>query len=471
MSRHAKTMDAYIRVSRRAGREGDSFQSPEIQAEKIALWAKLHDVTILETHREIDVSGKKFQRPKLDRAMRRIESGATGGLAVMNVKRFGRNLLDGLQTIKRIQDVDGSFASVEDGLDISTDEGRLVLGIMLSMGEFELSRITAASKLSQSRTIRAGKHFRAGIGFAKDENGKLIPGPDADGIRALYPLRADALGWAEIARRLQAEHPRSDGVVWDPSVLPKLIQNPTYKGDAFHGEHRKVGAHEALVSPELWEAAQSPRAPRGQRNGEGGALLQGLIRCASCRYRMKPGHGGKGVPTYRCVGKSGTGRCSSQVAISRHLIDAHVEAEFLARYGDIELAGQEATSALQASTDRVASLERQKDDLADPKVHADLGHENWTSMLSDLNDQLAEAREAQKAARADVLGQAVPDADIWSELSTDERRRVLAQGLDCVMLRRGSTVASRSLILWRGEAPDDLPRRGLAPAPLRPFDW
>jgi hypothetical protein len=341
---------------------------------------------------------------------------------------------------------------------------------MLSMGEFELSRITAASKLAQSRTIRRGVHFQATIGLVKGEDGVLVLGPDAEAVRVLFRMRAEAVGWAEISRRLNAEYPRSDGVQWQPSVLPKLVQSPVYKGEAFHGEHRNVDAHVQLVTPELWAAAQNPRAPRGARNGDG-ALLQGLIRCASCRYTMKPDTGGKGTPTYRCTQHSGAGRCATPSAVSRHLIDAHVEAEFLRRYGGIELAGQEATSALQAASAEVATLERQLDELADPRLHRLYGHEKLISMGEQVAGDLEEARQAQRTARQDVFGLDVPSADIWAELSTAERRRVLAEGLDCVMLRRGSSVADRSLILWRGEAPDKLPRRGLAPAPLVAFDW
>jgi hypothetical protein len=51
------TADGYIRVSRRAGREGDSFISPEVQRKKIADWAKLHEVEIVQWWEEIDQSG------------------------------------------------------------------------------------------------------------------------------------------------------------------------------------------------------------------------------------------------------------------------------------------------------------------------------------------------------------------------------------------------------------------------------
>ena len=43
-----------------AGREGESFISPEVQRKKIADWAKLHDVEIVQWWEEIDQSGAKL---------------------------------------------------------------------------------------------------------------------------------------------------------------------------------------------------------------------------------------------------------------------------------------------------------------------------------------------------------------------------------------------------------------------------
>jgi DNA invertase Pin-like site-specific DNA recombinase len=57
-----ETADGYIRVSRRAGREGESFISPELQRKKIEEWAKLHEVEVLAWWEEIDQSGAKFER-------------------------------------------------------------------------------------------------------------------------------------------------------------------------------------------------------------------------------------------------------------------------------------------------------------------------------------------------------------------------------------------------------------------------
>ena len=59
---------------------------------------------------------------------------------------------------------------------------------------------------------------------------------------------------------------------------------------------------------------------------------------------------------------------------------------------------------------------------------------------------------------------------LWPDLSTQDRRQQLAAGIDAIMLRRGRDIAARTLILWAGEAPDDLPARGRR-VPLASFAW
>jgi len=57
---------------------------------------------------------------------------------VTKLDRFGRSLAHGLEAIDRIRRAGGVFVSVQDGLDLTTDTGKLVMRIMLTMAEFEL---------------------------------------------------------------------------------------------------------------------------------------------------------------------------------------------------------------------------------------------------------------------------------------------------------------------------------------------
>src|SRR6185437_3005542 len=96
------TADGYIRVSRRAGREGESFIAPEVQRKKIADWAALHGVEIVRWWEELDQSGAKLARPIFQEALGRCERGETGGIVVARLDRFARSAVDALESIKRL---------------------------------------------------------------------------------------------------------------------------------------------------------------------------------------------------------------------------------------------------------------------------------------------------------------------------------------------------------------------------------
>ena len=86
----ARIADGYIRVSRRGGREGESFISPDVQREKIATWAKAHGIEIIHWWEEIDQSGAKLDRPMFQEALARCERGETAGIVVARLDRFAQ---------------------------------------------------------------------------------------------------------------------------------------------------------------------------------------------------------------------------------------------------------------------------------------------------------------------------------------------------------------------------------------------
>src|SRR5712691_8936537 len=135
------TADGYIRVSRRAGREGESFISPEIQRQRIEAWAQANDVQIVRFWEELDQSGAKRNRPMFQEALARCERGETGGIVVAKLDRFARSAVDALESIKRLNEAGARLVSVEAGFDGSTPMGRFAIGILTLIAELELERI------------------------------------------------------------------------------------------------------------------------------------------------------------------------------------------------------------------------------------------------------------------------------------------------------------------------------------------
>src|SRR5213594_2280029 len=173
---NALTADGYVRVSRRAGREGESFISPEVQRQKIEAWAKAHDVKIVQWWEELDQSGAKRERPMFQEALARCERGETGGIIVAKLDRFARSAIDALGSIKRLNEAGARLVSVEDNFDGSTPMGRFAIGILSLIAELELERIKENWQTAISEAVNRGVHISRWppTGYKRDESGRLV---------------------------------------------------------------------------------------------------------------------------------------------------------------------------------------------------------------------------------------------------------------------------------------------------------
>src|SRR5947208_6157779 len=172
----ARIADGYIRVSRRGGREGESFISPEVQRKKIAAWAKLHEVEVVAWWEEIDQSGAKLERPLFQQALERCERGESGGIIVARLDRFARSAVDALTSIRRLTDAGARLVSVEDNFDGSTPMGRFAIGILTLIAELELERIKENWTSAVTNAVGRGIHIsgRIPVGYTRNSKSKKL---------------------------------------------------------------------------------------------------------------------------------------------------------------------------------------------------------------------------------------------------------------------------------------------------------
>jgi site-specific DNA recombinase len=276
------TADGYIRVSRRAGREGESFISPKVQRKKIADWAKLHEVEILAWWEEIDQSGAKLERPLFQQALARCEAGETGGIVVAKLDRFARSAVDALGAIRRLNEAGARLVSVEDNFDGSTPMGRFAIGILTLIAELELERIKENWTAAVSGAVERGIHIsaRPPTGYRRDEKGRLIrESRPLSAVAELFRRRASGASFSSLASWLdeQGIRPPTGNPHWSNTGLRQLLHNPVYLGQARSGKYVLEGAHEPLVSRADFDAAQATRTLLKARDGSvaGQALLGG----------------------------------------------------------------------------------------------------------------------------------------------------------------------------------------------------
>src|SRR5215211_4538587 len=363
-------LDAYIRISRVGGREGDSFNSPAVQQEKIEAYARESGHDLVAVHVELDESGAKIDRPKLQKAFERVERGESEGIVVARLDRFARSVAGAAGALERLEAARGVFVALDVGLDTSKPAGRLMRNLLMSLAEFELDRIRETWSTSQGRAVARGVHVasKTPTGYRKRQDGRLEPDPVAVGtIRELFQRRARGEGWTALAHFLDDSAVRGpySNATWTPSAVAKMIRNRVYLGEARSGEYVNADAHEPLVTRAEWESAQgNGRSVASPRNGDG-LLLAGLVRCSGCRYTMKADHmrdrDGSRLGIYRCRGRHAAGKCPAPASVMARLLDPYAEAIFLAALGpDGPLAeATEATDAIQIAIQAVDDAERE----------------------------------------------------------------------------------------------------------------
>jgi DNA invertase Pin-like site-specific DNA recombinase len=482
------TADGYIRVSRRAGREGENFISPDVQRKKITEWAKLHGVEIVRWWEEIDHSGAKLERPMFQDALARSERGETGGIVVARLDRFARSAVDALESIKRLNEVDARLVSVEDNFDGSTPMGRFAIGILTLIAELELERIKANWTTAVTEAISRGVYIsaRPPTGYQRDaETGRLVRDePAASAVAEVFRRRATGASYTDLARFLEAQgvYPNTGNKHWSATGVTSLLKNPAYLGHARQGKITNETAHESLVTRAEWDAVQSSRTvlrPKGGTSVSAMALLGGLIRCAGCGHTLKisggrPRGGKPAYPIYYCSGRYAKGLCQSRATIRASIVDDYVEAQVLAALqadgGPLAQAVQ-AGEHLEAAARAVADAEHELDlYITNPQLLTLLGEARFLEgaqarqhALDDVRAALTHFQQHQQLTAELTDGRLL---DAWPTLTTQDKRRLLHGLLDRVLLTRADArrdnvpIDDRTQIILRGGVLLD---RGLMP--------
>lgn len=476
MTTTALKLDAYIRVSKVAGREGESFISPTIQRERIESWAQAHGSALTWHEPELDVSGGTMSRPIFDGIMERVRNGQSDGVIVAKLDRFARTLVGALSTLEEFERRGAVLVSVADNIDLSTPMGKAFLRILLVFAELERDRISESWKTATSNAVLRGIHIAkfTPTGYDKGTDKRLVPNDDAPAIHEAFVMRAAHKSRTEIARRLDQTAPRPNEGRWTPPMVDRIVKNRVYLGEAYRGETVNVDAHPAIVSLAEWQAANL--APvRAAARGKKPNLLGGIVRCAGCRYVLAPnmagwGNGKASVPNYRCRTVHTAGVCHEPASINRRKLDEYVEAVWREQMAQEALAVQHDSTTLHAAEEALLTAEEElaafASDLTARRVLGDGYHAALEARAAAVHKSQSELRQALAA---------TPSAEViesYADLPIEDRKRILGSSIEAVIVKRAHArvpVEDRVTILWRGEGPNDLPRRGRDNGPVRSY--
>ncbi|MFM6992097.1 MAG: recombinase family protein [Rhodoferax sp.] len=241
-------------------------------------------------------SGGNMERPALKRLMQNIQDKQIDVVVVYKIDRLTRSLADFSKMVEVFDAHGVSFVSVTQQFNTTTSMGRLMLNVLLSFAQFEreVTGERIRDKISASKKKGMWMGGVPPLGYDVVDRKLIVNEPEAVIVRRLFSdyVRSNSL-------TMHLQHLRDQGVrtkSWktqdgkeragkliDKGNLYKMLNNPVYFGMIrFKGQDYR-GEHNAIISQEMWESAQSKLAGanrgsrKGQRKGVHTALLKGLL--------------------------------------------------------------------------------------------------------------------------------------------------------------------------------------------------
>jgi len=123
----------YIRVS--TDEQASSGVSLDAQKAKLEAYASLYDIELVDIEVDAGASAKTLNRPGLQSAVARCESGEAQALIVVKLDRLTRRVADLDTLIERYFGNRFALMSVSEQVDTRTAAGRLVLNVLTSVAQ------------------------------------------------------------------------------------------------------------------------------------------------------------------------------------------------------------------------------------------------------------------------------------------------------------------------------------------------
>lgn len=250
------------------------------------------------------------------------EAGQGDAVVVYKYDRLGRNLLESLQNIKRLEQ--DRAIRVYSATEPNTE---VVRNLLLTMAEEFSRQLGERCKRALDSLAKEGYATnKAPYGYRLDKEGrrtgakyKVVP-DQADNVERIFKLRASGYSHRAIAKVLNDEGiPSPMGRRWTVSAVHTILRHEAYLGKIVAGirqfkkGYRGPGngrkrppqdwvtneeAHEPIISRQLWDAvraldsdrcADAGGAPRTRRK----YLWSGFLKCGAC---------GSNLSRLKCVG-------------------------------------------------------------------------------------------------------------------------------------------------------------------------
>ncbi len=468
------TYDSLVRISRVNGRQADgSLMSDGQQRDSNEHAIRSNGGRIGRTFEALNESGHSiFTGAKWAEALERVKRGESSGVAVAYHDRLGRNTPGAYAFAAAMHRAGGVLIVNGRVLDPDDPQDKAMFGMAMIQAEMGYDVARQRSLRTLERVHERAITNMVPVGYRRNrlQDGtlelmgedckRLVPDPDrAPVVRRIFAMRAAGERWPAVQAWLAAEGiPSPTGKpMWALSTLSTLVRNRCYIGEVDVGGHVTVGAHEPLVTEEVFDRAQpGSGVVRTGRNLAG--VAGGLIVCESCGRPLSVGGRGTGRSTfYACRRTSSGGRCPRPVMAEQVPIDEAVDGVLreLAEKG-LDVEAVQARHELDEAQERLAAAEYDRNQFL--AGTAGLPADVIAKRAGELQAAAAQAAQAVGAAQDATTGvTGFPASGCeWDALDLPAKRAAAHAVIERIVLapfeggaKRWSVPANRITFVWR----------------------
>lgn len=286
-----KRVAAYVRVSTDGEEQLQSFQSQKTYyQEKIS---KNKEWVMVGIYADEAITGTKTV--KRDGFLKMINDCIAGMVDVIltkSISRFSRNLVDTLQYVRMLKEKGIAVIFEKENINTLSMESEMALALLSTLAQNEVESLSANVKMGIKMKMKRGEMmgFNGCLGYDYHPEDKSITvnPEEAEIVREIFDMYLRGYGGPTIAKELTrlGRKNKKGEVKWTDSGIRTIINNEKYKGDLRLGKTFTVDPiskrrlenmgeeeqyyikehHEAIVSSEIWDAAQENKKSRYRKS-------------------------------------------------------------------------------------------------------------------------------------------------------------------------------------------------------------
>ena len=228
----------YKRVS--TDDQADRGFSLQHQEEMLLRWCEINKHEIVGIYTE-DYSGKTFDRPEWKKVMAYCKKNRNNVDLILTNRwdRFSRNQYESLTVIKELELMGITVNTVEQPLDLSNPDNKILLSLYLSIPEVENDknsiRTSEGMRRAQKEGCWTGQAPKGYTNVRIDKKSTLIPSDSSKLIIQSFEKMASGIYSADQVRRWL----NGQGMKISKNTFPSIIRNVAYIGKIYIKPYKK----------------------------------------------------------------------------------------------------------------------------------------------------------------------------------------------------------------------------------------